>query len=86
MENKPDPDAILAAIRKQESMGRGGQLRIFFGMAAGVGKTYSMLEAAHKRLEEGADVVIGIVETHGRKETDGNDQGGDPGAVKERRI
>jgi two-component system sensor histidine kinase KdpD len=70
MENKPDPDAILAAIRKQENMGLGGQLRIFFGMAAGVGKTYSMLEAAHKRLEEGADVVIGIVETHGRKETD----------------
>jgi two-component system sensor histidine kinase KdpD len=70
MENKPDPDAILAAIRKQESMGRGGQLRIFFGMSAGVGKTYAMLKAAHSRQEEGVDIVIGIVETHGRKETD----------------
>jgi two-component system sensor histidine kinase KdpD len=70
MENKPDPDAILAAIRKQESMERGGQLRIFFGMSAGVGKTYAMLKAAHSRLEEGVDIAIGIVETHGRKETD----------------
>jgi two-component system sensor histidine kinase KdpD len=70
MENKPDPDAILAAIRKQESMEHGGQLRIFFGMSAGVGKTYAMLKAAHSRLEEGVDIAIGIVETHGRKETD----------------
>lgn len=70
MENKPDPDAILAAIRKEDSMGRGGQLRIFFGMAAGVGKTYAMLEAAHRRLEEGVDIIIGTVETHGRRETD----------------
>lgn len=70
MENKPDPDAILAAIRKEDSRGRGGQLRIFFGMAAGVGKTYTMLEAAHRRLEEGVDIVIGIVDTHSRRETD----------------
>jgi len=75
MENKPDPDALLKAIRKQESMSQGGQLRIFFGMAAGVGKTYAMLEAAHSRMEEGVDIAIGIVETHGRKETDALVQG-----------
>ncbi|HVP35594.1 MAG TPA: DUF4118 domain-containing protein [Terriglobales bacterium] len=70
IEQKPDPDALLKAIRKQESLDQGGQLRIFFGMSAGVGKTYAMLEAAHARLEEGVDIAIGIVETHGRKETD----------------
>ena len=47
-----------------------GQLKIFLGYAAGVGKTYAMLEAAHQRRSEGVDVVIGIVETHGRVETD----------------
>jgi two-component system sensor histidine kinase KdpD len=66
----PDPDALLAAIHKAEVNSRGGRLWVFFGMAAGVGKTYAMLKAAQERLREGRDVVAGIVETHGRSETD----------------
>ena len=46
-----------------------GQLRVYFGAAPGVGKTYKMLEEGHRRLERGTDVVIGFVETHGRKLT-----------------
>lgn len=66
---RPDPDALLASIQQQEEKKRRGTLKIFFGMAAGVGKTYAMLKAAHKALAEGVDVVIGYVETHGRAET-----------------
>jgi two-component system sensor histidine kinase KdpD len=69
-ERRPDPDALLAAIQKEETEEQRGKLKIFFGMAAGVGKTYAMLEAAQKRRAEGLDVVIGYVETHGRAETD----------------
>jgi two-component system sensor histidine kinase KdpD len=61
---RPDPDALLAATRP----GR-GRLKVFLGMSPGVGKTYEMLRAARRRKAEGADVVIGVVETHGRKET-----------------
>ncbi len=61
---RPDPDALLAATRT----GR-GRLKVFLGMAPGVGKTYEMLRAARRRKAEGADVVVGVVETHGRKET-----------------
>lgn len=64
---RPNPDELLAAL-KQESDAH-GQLHLFLGMSAGVGKTYAMLEAAHARFKEGLDVVIGVVETHGRKET-----------------
>jgi len=67
---RPDPDALLAAVTKEEAKQKRGQLKIFFGMAAGVGKTYAMLEAAAERLAEGIDVVIGYVETHGRAETE----------------
>jgi two-component system sensor histidine kinase KdpD len=67
---RPDPDALLAAIKKKEADSRTGRLRIFFGMAAGVGKTYAMLKAAQERLREGVDVVAGTVETHGRAETE----------------
>lgn len=69
-DSRPNPDALLAAIKKESERENSGQLRIFFGMAAGVGKTYAMLEAAHERLAEGVDVVIGVVETHSRAETE----------------
>ena len=69
-EIRPDPDKLLEAIQRQEGQPKRGQLKVFLGMAAGVGKTYAMLEAAHKEQSLGVDVVIGYVETHGRKETD----------------
>ncbi len=69
-ENRPDPDALLAAISRAETAQTRGQLKVFLGMSAGVGKTYAMLEAAQKARREGRDVVIGYVESHGRKETD----------------
>jgi two-component system sensor histidine kinase KdpD len=65
-EKRADPDAILAGIREE---GR-GVLTVFLGAAAGVGKTYAMLETARERLVEGLDVVVGWVETHGRADTD----------------
>lgn len=66
---RPNPDALLAEIQREERAAKRGQLKIFFGMCPGVGKTYAMLEAAQARVREGVDVVVGIVETHGRKET-----------------
>ena len=69
-ENRPDPDALLAAIEKGEKQSKRGKLKVFLGMAAGVGKTYAMLEAAIKRQKESTNVIIGYVETHGRKETE----------------
>lgn len=71
MENqRPDPDALLTAIQKEEAWQKRGKLKIFFGMVAGVGKTYAMLEAARQRLAEGQSVVVGWVDTHGRAETE----------------
>ena len=67
--DRPDPDAILAEISRQERAARRGKLRIFFGFSPGVGKTYAMLEAAGRLRAAGVDVVAGIVETHGRAET-----------------
>jgi len=69
-EFRPDPDHLLEAIKKQELKEVSGKLKIFFGMCAGAGKTYSMLEAAHKIKKEGIDVVIGLIETHKRGETE----------------
>src|ERR1039457_2608485 len=69
-EKRPNPDALLAAIQKEDARTKRGKLKVFFGMAPGVGKTYAMLEAARRELAAGRDVVIGYVETHGRKETD----------------
>lgn len=66
---RPDPDALLKAIDEQQSNSRRGKLRVFLGMSAGVGKTYSMLRAAHQRQKEGMRVIVGVVETHGRSET-----------------
>src|SRR5208282_5979762 len=65
-ESRPSPEALLAEA-KQEGRGR---LKIFLGAAPGVGKTYEMLEAAQTKRREGADLVVGFVETHGRKETE----------------
>src|SRR5580700_12320507 len=67
-EHRPSPDALLEAARREE--GRIGKLRIFVGAAPGVGKTYEMLQQAHARKKDGYDVVAGIVETHGRRETE----------------
>ena len=67
---RPNPDALLAEIQREERAAKRGQLKIFFGMCPGVGKTYAMLEAAQARAREGVDVVVGIVETHGRVETE----------------
>jgi two-component system sensor histidine kinase KdpD len=67
-ENRPSPEALLEAARREES--RVGKLRIFVGAAPGVGKTYEMLLQAHARKKDGYDVVIGVVETHGRRETE----------------
>ena len=65
-----DPDMLLAALKKTENAGRRGTLKIFFGMAAGVGKTYAMLKAAQALKNRGTSVVVGYVETHGRPETE----------------
>ena len=68
--SRPDPDQLLAQIQAEEQASQRGHLKIFLGYAAGVGKTYAMLEAAHQRKREGVDVVIGYVETHKRAETE----------------
>jgi two-component system, OmpR family, sensor histidine kinase KdpD len=65
---RPSPDALLAMANRQDS--RVGRLKIFLGAAPGVGKTYEMLQEARGRVKEGKDVVVGVVETHGRKETE----------------
>jgi two-component system sensor histidine kinase KdpD len=69
-DGRPDPEALLARVQQEEGAAGRGRLKIFFGAVAGVGKTYAMLQAAHERLAEGVDVVVGYVETHGRAETD----------------
>src|SRR5246127_3673152 len=68
LEQRPSPEALLEAARREE--GRVGKLRIFVGAAPGVGKTYEMLQQARARKRDGYDVVVGVVETHGRKETE----------------
>lgn len=65
-----DPGAILASLHRKEMRARRGRLKIFFGMCPGVGKTFAMLQAAQRELIEGTDVVVGLVETHGRRETE----------------
>jgi two-component system sensor histidine kinase KdpD len=67
-EQRPLPEALLEAARRED--GRVGRLKIFVGAAPGVGKTYEMLQSAQAKLRAGADVVIGVVETHGRAETE----------------
>lgn len=67
--DRPNPDVLLASIQAEETKARRGRLKIFFGMCPGVGKTYAMLEEARRKLQEGVEVVVGVVETHGRAET-----------------
>ena len=66
---RPDPDALLVAANREERPANRGRFKIFFGFSPGVGKTFAMLEAARRLRADGADVVAGIVETHGRGET-----------------
>ena len=66
---RPDPDQLLARVERDQAKARRGRLKIFFGAAAGVGKTYAMLLAARERRSENSDIIVGLVETHGRKET-----------------
>ncbi len=68
MNPRPDPDELLKQLKTEEPSR--GKLKIFLGYAAGVGKTYAMLEAAHQRQQQGVDVVIGYIETHGRVDTE----------------
>src|SRR6185312_11506850 len=67
-DQRPSPEALLEAARRED--GRVGKLRIFVGAAPGVGKTYEMLQQARARQRDGYDVVIGVVETHSRRETE----------------
>ena len=67
--DRPKPEALLASIQRQEERKGRGRLRIFFGMAPGVGKTYAMLQEARRQQTQGVDIVVGLVETHGRSET-----------------
>ena len=69
-EARPDPDALLARVQREEEKAKRGKLKIFFGATAGVGKTYAMLEEARRRKAAGEDVVVGYVEPHGRAETE----------------
>ncbi len=67
---RPNPDALLSSIQREEAARGRGRLKVFLGMCAGVGKTYAMLEAARREHAAGRDVMLGYVETHGRAETD----------------
>jgi two-component system sensor histidine kinase KdpD len=67
---RPDPDALLAQVQAQERKAARGKLRIYFGASAGVGKTYAMLAAARKLQADGRQLLVGVIETHGRRETE----------------
>ena len=69
LDQRPDPDELLASLKIEEEKSKRGKLKIFFGMCAGVGKTYSMLKTAHAEKQKGLDIIIGYVETHKRHET-----------------
>src|SRR6266545_3850931 len=77
---RPTPEHFLTLIRQQQR----GRLKVYLGFAAGVGKTYEMLQEAHRLKRQGVDVVLGFVETHGRAETAA--QVGDLEQVPRRRI
>ncbi len=68
-DHRPDPESLLALVQAEEERERRGKLKVFFGATAGVGKTYAMLQAAQELKRRGVDVAVGVVETHGRKET-----------------
>jgi two-component system sensor histidine kinase KdpD len=69
-DDRPDPDVLLAQLKAEQTRATRARLKIFFGAAPGVGKTYAMLQEARHAREDGEDVVIGVVETHGRRETE----------------
>ena len=69
-DDRPDPDLILSRLTQEKEKAHKGRLKIFFGSSAGVGKTYAMLKAARERSEQGDEVLVGIVETHKRPETE----------------
>jgi two-component system sensor histidine kinase KdpD len=69
-DDRPDPDALLASVKAEESRAARARLKIFFGAAPGVGKTYAMLQEGQRAHADGEDVVIGVIETHGRPETE----------------
>jgi len=69
-QTRPNPDALLAEVQADEAKAKRGKLKVFFGMAAGVGKTYAMLEEARKRAAEGLDVLVGYAEPHIRTDTE----------------
>lgn len=69
LDQRPNPDELLEKVQREEEKARRGKLKLFFGASAGVGKTYAMLAAARQLRAQGVDVVIGVIETHGRKET-----------------
>jgi two-component system, OmpR family, sensor histidine kinase KdpD len=68
-DQRPDPDKLLEKVQREEAKARAGRLKVFFGACAGVGKTYAMLSEAHEVKAQGLDVVVGVVETHQRAET-----------------
>ncbi|RZL35508.1 MAG: DUF4118 domain-containing protein [Rubrivivax sp.] len=70
-DERPDPDELLARLQREEAAARRGRLKIFFGANAGVGKTFAMLAAAHVAQRQGRAVRVGVVETHGRSDTEG---------------
>src|ERR1700737_5061499 len=72
-EQRPSPEALLETARREDNPA--GRLKIFLGAAPGVGKTYEMLQSAHARRKAGIDIVVGVVETHGRAETEALLQG-----------
>jgi len=68
-DNRPNPDELLASLKNEEEKSKRGKLKIFFGMCAGVGKTYNMLKAAQTEKSKVCDIIIGYIETHNRIET-----------------
>ena len=68
--NRPSPESLLAKLNKGEQ----AKLRVYIGAAPGVGKTYQMLEDAHLLKKQGADIVVAVVETHGREDTESDDR------------
>ncbi len=68
-DSRPDPDQLLEQLRSEDTRAQRGTLRIYFGASAGVGKTYAMLSAAQRERKAGRDIVVGVVETHGRSDT-----------------
>ncbi|MGA0609138.1 two-component system sensor histidine kinase KdpD [Caldimonas sp. KR1-144] len=69
-EQRPDPDALLERVQAEEAQSRRGRLKIFFGASAGVGKTFAMLSAARAARTQGVDLLVGLIETHRRRETE----------------